>query len=179
MNWKDRVLLISIPALFVFHASGHQIDKDKSDTQTVFGLKKEVERPVRIPASVLLALRSDADVVRCLKPKKSSAEIPASWFAASEVRLNEAEEIDLVVQPKDSCLLGVNVGPFWVFRGTQKGYKLALKTVAQSIDILKSTTKGYRDILSVQPTPARVISVTFKFDGQKYVGQSEKSHPML
>ena len=179
MSWKYGVLLISIPALFVFHASGHQIDKDKSDTQTVFGLKKEVERPVRIPASVLLALRSDADVVRCLKPKKSPAEIPASWFAASEVRLNEAEEIDLVVQPKDSCLLGAKVGPFWVFRRTQKGYELALKTSAQSIEILESKTTGYRDILSVQPTPVRVISVTFKFDGKKYVGQSEKSHPMF
>jgi len=79
-------------------------------------------------------------------------QVPALWFAASEIHLAGPEEVDPHCcslnlpkiasheLPSDTaeaanCLLGANVGRFWVIRKNPSGrYSLLLATVALGLE---------------------------------------------
>jgi len=132
--------------------------KDNQREQTDFGAdwgQGEVfmSRPVRLPLGALRLVRDTLSVgtIECLGQSRITPEqVPASWFAASEIHLAGPEEVDLIVQPDlpkivghkfqpDSeegvvCLLGANVGPFWVIRKNPSGrYGLLLETITHDL----------------------------------------------
>lgn len=146
--------------------------------QAVFGLENEVNRPVNVPEGALQILRTDTEVLRCLKQNQTPNHVSASWFVASEIHLNGPEGIDLVVQPKNTCLFGANIGPFWVFRNTPQGYRMVLTTRALGLEVLRSRTKGYRNIRGVRATATNTVSVLFRFDGHKYRPRNSKVEPI-
>src|SRR5258708_39479065 len=66
--------------------------------QTGFGAEQRVRHPVALPSDVLDVLRKNGEVQRaCLKRVGSPDRIPASWFTASQIHLNNDKLPDLVV----------------------------------------------------------------------------------
>ena len=137
--------------------------------QTSFNLEEPVSRPVPIPADVLRGLGQDERVLSCLSGADQSAvEIPPSWFAASAINLNGDQLPDLIIKPVNSCLFGANIGPFWVFRNTGKGYALALRTDALELEVLPTKTRNYRNIRASAASARQVFKRLYRFDGQSY-----------
>jgi hypothetical protein len=136
--------------------------------QTSFSVEGTVSHPVTVSSEVLKVLNVDDRVRECLH-EKNIGQAPASWFVAAEVHLQNARQTDYVVLPVDYCLFGANIAPTWVFAKSPKGYALVFREDLVGIEILKSRTSGYRDILWIaNPSSSSTQVVTFKFDGKKY-----------
>lgn len=172
--------------------------KENQPEQTSFGADSGfLSKPLDIPFGALQIV-SDAlhrGTVACLKGHGITPEqVPGSWFAASEIHLAGPEEVDLVVQPNlpkmaaheippDSaeaagCLLGANVGPFWVIRKNPSGrYSLLLATSVLSLEVLDSKANFYRDIQTVACTAVTCTTVLYKMSVAQYQIAEKKTEP--
>jgi hypothetical protein len=146
--------------------------------QSVFGLEAKVDRQAKMPLDILQILRKEDQVLRCLNGNQSPDQIPATWFLASKIHLDSSEENGLLVQPKNPCLFGANIGPFWVFKKTPAGHSLVLKTDALGLEVLSSRTSGSRDIRGTQATAIKLITVVFRFDGNQYQPSKSEVAPI-
>lgn len=137
--------------------------------QMAFSAEDEsVKQPARIPADVWAVLQKDSNVLDVLNSQNLQPnQLPASWFTASEVHLDGAQEGDLIVVGK-SLLQGANVTAFWVFTRTPSGPNLVLTVPAHDLAIETNRTKGYRDIKVMMATAGQVSAAIFRYDGQKY-----------
>jgi len=134
--------------------------------QSEFDAEERVQRPVRLPEAVVQRLRQDDRVRDCLQG--SDGEDIAPWFTASAIDLNDDGLPDLVVKPENACLFGANIVPFWIFRNTAKGYELLLNPYGLALKILRTGTKGYRDITIEASSATTILGATYKFDGTRY-----------
>lgn len=138
-----------------------------SDEQSAFGIEYPVQKPAKLPDTVLSILKTDERVAAC--QKQNSAAVVPDWFVASEIHLSkESAPPDLIVQPQNECLASANIEPFWVFRRTEKGYSLALMTYAADLEVVGTRTHGYRDIRVTQEGEVRSVAAIFRFDGKEY-----------
>ncbi len=134
-----------------------------------------ITRAVSLPDSALQILAQDSEVVACMKenPIPSEASL-ASWFVASEIHLDGADEADLVVLPvaqenRFMCFHSVEgIGWFWVLRKVDAHYELALKTAGLGLIILDTWHHGYRDIQSGTAFGTHSRQTTYRFDNGKY-----------
>lgn len=140
--------------------------RPKRQEQRIFGVENPIENPTVVPPDVLKSLRDDSRVKSCLT--NGADEFSESWFRASNIQLHGGNARDLIVQSSEPCLAGANIAPFWIFKKTQRGYDLILSTDALGLEILSSTTNGYRDIRGTQATAEKTINVVFRFDGRMY-----------
>lgn len=81
----------------------------KDHEQTNFGAEGDFEHPVQLPVDALQTLRTsnnpDDQLQRCAEQKGiKPADIPASWFAASEIRLSREHHYGLVLRGEQECL---------------------------------------------------------------------------
>lgn len=137
--------------------------------QTRFGLEEPVKRPARIPADVLRLLGRDERVqARLADESTRPLQVPARWFAASVIQLNNDRLPDLVVKAEDAGLFGANIGPFWVFRNTGRGYALALRVDTLGLEVLPGRTRGYRNIRTQAASARQVFTRNFAFNGRSY-----------
>jgi hypothetical protein len=132
--------------------------------QSSFSVEREPKRPVNVPDDVLEILRQDEGNQKRLV----NGPIPASWFAASEIHLNDDDLADLVVMANNPRLLGANIGPYWLFRNTPHGYELVLRESALILDVLTVRTKGYRDVRLVALSAKEKFTVLYRFNGNEY-----------
>lgn len=140
----------------------------KTREQSSFGAEEDIVHPVQVPEDVLMTLRRVERNQTCLGEDQPVADMPASWFIASEINLDGDESADLVVQANNPCLFGANVNPFWVFTNTRRGFKLVLSVSALRLDILNARTGRYRDIRAAAATSNEVLTTVFKFSGREY-----------
>lgn len=141
-----------------------------------FDLEQPVNVPATIPSAILQVLRHNPTVLagRC-KEKNPPGEAPgASLFEASVVHLASADESDMVVKGKDSCLFGANVGPFWIFRNSPKGYSLVFSVSALGIEILEARSHGYRSVRAGAVVAGKTVDRTYEFDGVTYQKSDKK-----
>jgi hypothetical protein len=139
-----------------------------------FEAEGKPKQPVSIPREVLVELRKEDRAQTCLAESKSAKQVPASWYVASAVHLDQDGREDLVVQAANPCLFGANIAPFWVFTRSKGGYELALRVNALRLDVLDSTTNGHRDIETRAIVESRRgVILTFKFNGKKYQRTAE------
>jgi hypothetical protein len=176
--------------------------KNSQTEQTSFGADwgdDFISKPVEIPLGALqvvrdtLSLRPEAG---CLERKGMTPEkIPALWFAASEIHLAGPDEVDLIVQPNfpkivshelpsdtveaASCLLGANVGRFWVIKKNPSGrYSLLLATVALGLEVLDSRSNFYRNIQTAASTAGTTTTVLYKMSVAQYQVAEKKTEPL-
>ncbi|HVF55387.1 MAG TPA: hypothetical protein VM934_04505 [Pyrinomonadaceae bacterium] len=162
------LLLLGALPVTAADASGQASSRNE---QTSFGLEEPVRRPAPIPQDVLRGLGQDERVQSCLARNGNAAvEIPASWFVASNIHLNADKLPDLIVKPENACLFGANIGPFWVFRNTGRGYALALRVDTLGLEVLPARTRGYRNIRTTAASARQVFTRVFRFNGQSYQG---------
>lgn len=173
--------VLSVPQVLTAQHTKPKEPKEQSE----FGIELEVvpiQRPVTLPQEALDALSKDERVASCLENDELSAEeLPANWFAASEIHLDGPNETDLVVLPGDrlpdtppdepsanACLLGANTGQMWVLRQTRHGFKLVLSQIGLGLTVLAARSNGLRDIQIGAAVGGYADSIGYKFDGQSY-----------
>ena len=188
--WLVLGLFVAVLAISV---EAQEPEKNSQPEQTRFGAdwgpgEVFMSNPVEIPLGALQVIRDNLSlppVAGCLERNGMTPEqVPASWFAASEIHLAVPEEVDLIVQPNlpkmvsheippdtakaANCLLGANVGRFWVIRKNPSGrYSLLLATVALGLEVLDSQANFYRNIRTGASTAVTSITIVYKM----YVGQ--------
>jgi hypothetical protein len=176
--WNGKALLIIFVGLTEIVAET-QGNKTLPTEQSLFGMEgPAIERPVTLPAGVLKILQKNDFVLTCLEKDRSPNEIPASWFVGSEIHLDGPGQIDLIVVPKNGCLLGANVGPFWIFRKVRMSYVLILDVSSHDLEVLGTRWNGLRDIKIWSATVNTLTSEVFRFDGQRYITHEKKSTPI-
>ena len=146
--------------------------------QTSFGAEEEMRQPVSIPRDVLKMLRHDERNQRVLRAGESESDILASWFVASEIKLNDDALPDLIVQSANPRLLGANLVRFWLFRKSPKGNELALRVDALRLEVLKAKSKGYRKIRTSKATANEVTISDYEFSGDRYKERSTSREPI-
>ena len=123
------------------------------------------------PRSKLIQKFARAVALTMTRP---SPRISASWFEASQIHLDGPEEIDVLVKAKNACLFGANIGPFWIFRKTQRGYELVLNVSALGVELLPSRTSGHKDVSAGAVAGGKSVIVFYKFDGHRYQESGNK-----
>ena len=141
-----------------------------------------IEKPVALSDDIMGVLKQDAVLRKaskpCLKVGESIDQIRPSWFVASEVHLSSASETDFVVLSKNGCLLGANVGPFWIVRQAPNESKVILSIGGHDLDILRTQWKGYSEVRVASATAKMFSSTTYRFDGRTYRTYKSKSEPI-
>ena len=165
-----------------------QISKSNAFNQTEqseFGIELEdepIRRPAELPRAALDALSKDDRVAGCLRDNDLTAkQLPANWFAASEIHLAGPNEVDLVVLPTgrvpdtppgeispSMCLIGANTAQMWVLRKTQTGFQVVLSQNGLGLSVLSSRTRDFRDISVGAMVGGYGSDIEYKFDGKSY-----------
>jgi hypothetical protein len=175
MEKIDSVYLVLVVLLLNPCACAQALDNGSPDQQARVNIEEMPEQPVTVPPQVLQVLSRDERVMSCLAEGEGPDKIEAAWFVATPMPLRSDSAQDLLVMPANPCLLGANIGPFWIFVSTPKGQKLVLRVDAHSLVLLDSSTKGYRDIRAEAATSSEVTRTVFRFDGKQYrVSRSSK-----
>ncbi len=146
-----------------------------------------IQAPAEIPPDILALLRKDTYVRTCLEEGDLEEKIRATWFVGANIHLSSSSESDLIVMPRElkqapsenRCLLGANVGPFWIFKRVANGFPLVLELHTVGVTILKAQTNGYRDIQSekILQAGAYISTERYKFNGHVYQVASSKVRP--
>jgi hypothetical protein len=158
--------------------------EDPGHEQLDFGSEqaiKPVQKPVVVPEGLVEALRLDKIALNVAKPclrEQHLDQIPGPWFVASEVHLDGPDEVDLVVLPRNACLIGANVGPFWLARKTPQGFQIVFSSGGHDLEILRTRSGGFRDIRLESATATTLLTTTFKFNGQSYQPHQKTSRPI-
>jgi hypothetical protein len=140
--------------------------RQRSDQQTSFGAEEKIEHAVNI-TDLLQMLRHDNRIQTRLG-EEASQGMSQSWFAASEIELNNDGRPELIVQAVNPHLFGANLVPFWVFEKTPTGHKLLLTVDTLRLEVLKMKTNGYKNIRTTKATAKNVFRTVYEFDGNKY-----------
>jgi hypothetical protein len=165
LRWTLATLLLVCAALV-----GQKLS-DKARPQTVFQLDAKFEHPAPLPQAVLEMLRADEwnQLMFESCPKRGNLKaMPQNWFTASEVSLKRGELSGLVVKADNKCLRRTNIGPFWIFRHTERRYVVVLNGSAGALEVLNTPTNGYRDIRLSAATVTGVLSAVYKFSDGRY-----------
>lgn len=142
--------------------------------QTSFGSEMPIAKRTKLPKDVLeqLAEFDGGALQHCQQSAFSRRSNIADHFAASSMRVNSDSQQDLIVQAQTPCFMGAHNTTFWVFTKVEQrlfpGYDLIFALRADFLNILKTSTNGYRDIKTASHTALELYSTTWKFDGQKY-----------
>jgi hypothetical protein len=190
-------------AVLAVSLEAQEPEKNSQPEQTRFGAdwvagEVFISKPVQIPLGALQVIRDNLSlppVAGCLERNgMTSEQVPASWFAASEIHLAGPEEVDLIVQPDlpkivsheippetakaANCLLGANVGRFWVMRKNPSGrYSLLLATVALGLEVLDSRANFYRNIRTGASTAVTSTTILYKMYAGQYQLAEKKTEP--
>jgi len=140
--------------------------------QTIFGAEEELKHPVDVPEDVLRILKQDERIQTHLGNGQSNENLLKSWFAASEIDLNDDDTPELVVRAVNPHLFGANLVPFWIFRKGPKGHELILSVNALGLEVLRTKTNGYKNIVATKSTAREILSDSYGFDLDKYERQS-------
>jgi hypothetical protein len=180
----SKVFLAVVLAIAITGAVGEAQQHQESQVteQTAFSIETGILRPVPLPDEVLQLLRKDEialeSSVGCTDKGGGPDVLQAAWFVASEVHLAKQDEIDLVILAANRCLNGANVGPFWVTRKTKQGYQLVLGTGGHDLRVMGTRWNGFRDIRRATITTGKVVTTTYRFDGQRYQELNSTSRPI-
>jgi hypothetical protein len=134
--------------------------------QKSFTLEGEFIAPVRLPPAVLKVIASQISEFGC----SDAAHADESWFTTAQIELNAAEAPGLIVKPgpKGGCLLGANIGPFWIFRLRGGVYRQVLRQEALQVDELNSQTEGFHDLGFTAVVGGKVAKLNFSFSRGSY-----------
>jgi len=158
---------------------------ERSREQTDFGAEGDFHKPIPISADALQSLRmskgADDLLQECAEQEGiPAAEIPATWFVASEIRLNRVPSSGLVVRGEHACLGGAHISQFWVLAKSTSGYRVVFRGRADALGVLPTRTNNYRDLQLARVTQAGayVDDVIFRYSrGEYHLSGHRTEHP--
>jgi len=135
--------------------------------QTLFS-NGSFQHPVTLSPEVL-------KVILASHPAKETFDIlndseksnPSQLFQAAEVHLRRPDEVDLVVIGLGR-MRGAENSWFWIVGSARKDPQVILFGGGDSLEILTSKTKGYRDIGIVWMSSLETETTVYNFDGNYY-----------
>jgi hypothetical protein len=133
--------------------------------QTHFHLDEPFKRPAKIPDALVPLLGDIAKGCRAERVNRGTSV--KSWFSASKINVSD-DRSSLILKSGKWCLNGVDNDWFWIFRKTARGYRLLMSAGSISLDVLKSTNRGLRDIETNAATAQTNYTNIYKFDGERY-----------
>ena len=163
--------------------TGQQVEPSRE--QTGFGADGDFEKPIAIPADALQSVRfsksADDELQRCAEQEGiPMANLPASWFVASEIRLSRTSSSDLIVRGEQECLGGAHIAQFWVLAKSATGYRILFRGRGDGLFVLPKHSNGYRDLQLVIVTQAGayVDHVNVRYSkGEYHVSGHRMEHP--
>jgi hypothetical protein len=145
--------------------------------QTLFSEEEPLLHTVVLTPGVLSVLLKTKEAKQGLEfANDSQRHNPAQLFRAAEVHLSRLEEVDLVVlgippmRGADNCW-------FWVVRSARNHPRVVLFAGGNSLDVMNSSTIGYRNIRSIWSSPSDTSQKIYHFDGKSYRLWKEKWTP--
>src|SRR2546423_13682058 len=163
------IILLASPAVWAQRKRARQ-----PAIQTSFGSETPIRRPSKLPKDVLQQLVNEntEQLKRCLETDGGSDTDLQEYFVASMIDINNDGHPDLLVQAGKYCLQGAHNTAFWIFTKADQeiapGYKLVFSKQTDWIDVLKTSTNGYRDIQAADHTAIEIFTTVWKFNGSKY-----------
>ncbi len=149
--------------------------------QSAFNLGADgpvVQHLVVLSDAELAALASDEIMKRELDQDPPIPKLTREGLEAPIVHLCGPNERDIVVVGSGLPFIGANIGPFWVIRDLPNGPQVVFSTIALSVEIQKTSSKGLRNIEAFAATAVNGTTVDFRFNGTKYFEYREKSGPL-
>ena len=163
MNYSDIAKVICIVFLCLVSARSSM---SQAGGEQSFSIDGGIEHPVPIPKRVMQLLHAQPSVKEFLANPDNDKQSVLDSFEAAAVDLNKHGKTDFVVT--NHVLNGANIGPFWVFLKTGQGYKLVLSVTSLNLTIMKTRTKGFRNISAGAATAVSAHVDVYKFTGKKY-----------
>jgi hypothetical protein len=131
---------------------------------------------IDLPGELLQQLVRDDRDVRNFIENVGQDYINENKFSAAPVELNGDRTPEFIVYPP-TLMDGNSSGPRWVYRRTANGYEQLLSTGAMMVELLRTSTKGYRDLVSSGGGNAMgYFKNVFKFNGRKYILFSKRTN---
>lgn len=161
---KNTIILLSAILLGLFLGI---FEIYGQSAQTIFNIEESVNKSVAIPSDVIAILKSDQIVDVCFQEKGTTAN-ETEWFEASEIDLNGDNRFDLVVKARDSCLLGANQGPFWIFQNRADGWLKIFSASGTELTILPRKSNSFSQIKLGKVISMNPFNKIFSFKKGKY-----------
>ncbi len=165
-----KTAFCAVPAIILLLASApdsarQTVKRNMLTEQSAFSLELPFERTVKIPDAILDILENDSHVLSA----PCYGDLSRSMLEAAEVHLIKISEPAMLIKGK-GCLLGANMGPFWIFRSAgDNKFQEILSVDAMVIKVCISESKGYRNISAGAVVGGgKPVFILFKFDGTTY-----------
>jgi len=137
--------------------------------QTTFNQTEPPLHAVPVSGDVLKALLKTREAKSGLESANDSERSNAAQlFCASEIHLTASNETDLVVMGGVGGMSCAESGWFWVVRSAHKKPQVVLFDRGNSLEVLDSSTQGYRDIRILYEVPWRTDEHFYHFDRKRY-----------
>jgi hypothetical protein len=152
-------------------------------TKAMFELERhEGASPDKLTASLKRQLLKDADVMRCLaqagQAGAGAKQIKRDWFVVYRMDLNSDGRDDWIIKSRAACMMGANVGAWWVYLDSAKSQQLLLKTNALALEIRQTASEGFDDLLSHRVSgDGKDLMQKFHFSAAQKTYLSAKSSP--
>jgi hypothetical protein len=134
--------------------------------QTHFHLDEPFKHPAKIPDGLVPSLRDEVEST-CRADAAFQATDVRTLFSTSRITLNHHRPA-FILKSGHHCLTGGDNDWFWIFLRTQKRYRKLLTGGTISVDVLKTKTRGMRDIETNGATARTNYGGIYKFNGSIY-----------
>jgi hypothetical protein len=115
-------------------------------------------------------LSESKDVRECLEQEEGGLRTAQENMNVEEFDLNRDGVNEYEVELSGPCSCGMVNCSIYIYRKTGQGFESILDDAAgYGVEMLKTSTNGYRDLLvTARDTAATQSQITYKFDGKQY-----------
>jgi len=158
-------------ALTVLSATGSVAQKSGTNVASQICADQPLPKTAAIPVKVLEMLTNRPEVRDAIE----GFDKPETLFRATEIDISSGDADLLIIGTAPAS--GADNNWFWIVRHPRAAPQIILFAGASCLDILRSRTSGYHDVLIVLATPGEIIRTVYKFDGGQYRESSKSSEP--
>jgi hypothetical protein len=123
-----------------------------------------------LPAAIARGLGTDELVLTCADGTRDGvSRFAADWVAIDRLDLNGDGRAEWLVHGRNACLRQSDAAYWWLYEDTADTPRLLLRAEpARSLEILATSTRGYRDLRMHIAGGRSALVADNKYDGQGY-----------
>ena len=123
-----------------------------------------------LPAAIARGLGTDELVLTCADGTRNGvSQFAADWIAVDRLDLNGDGRADWIVHGRNACLRQADAAYWWLYEDTADTPRLLLRAEpARSLEVLATSTRGYRDLRMHIAGGRSALVADNKYDGQGY-----------
>jgi hypothetical protein len=123
-----------------------------------------------LPTAIARALGTDELVLTCADGTRDGvSQFAADWVAVDRLDLNGDGRADWIVHGRNACLRQADAAYWWLYEDTADTPRLLLRAEpARSLEVLATSTRGYRDLRMHIAGGRSALVADSKYDGQGY-----------